>query len=851
MTLGADLTVQFSLDYKKKEGEMPESGELLDLFLQHVENQNLSLYPAQEEAILSLYDGNNVLLCTPTGSGKSMVAKALHFWSFARGRRSYYTCPIKALVNEKFLDLCRSFGPENVGMVTGDATVNADAPIVCCTAEILANIVLRDGESADVHDIIMDEFHYYSDRERGVAWQLPLLVSKYSRFLLMSATMGDPEPFQEQLKILTGLPTDIVKSEERPVPLEFIYSESPLTQTLVNLVETGHAPVYLVSFTQREAAEFAQGLLSVELSSKDEKKLIAAELLGFKFSSPYGKEIKKLLRHGVGVHHAGLLPKYRLLVERLAQKGLLKVICGTDTLGVGVNVPIRTVHFTKLCKYDGEKTGVLKVRDFHQIAGRAGRKGFDDQGTVVVQAPEHAIENLSLSAKAGGDPKKLRKIKKKQPPQRGYAHWDQLTFDKLRDSAPEKLKSSFQVSHGMILNVLSRPNDGCNAVRQLIRDCHETDNTKAKLRRQGFKLFRSLVERDIVEFVTDGSGKKIRVNVELQDDFSIFQELAIWLLDTLPKLDPETEEYALDKLTMIEAICENPRVILLKQLDKLKGQKIGELKSEGVDYDERMAIIEDMTYPKPHEEFIYAEFNGFQRQHPWLDDSNIKPKSIARDMFEQYMSFDEYIKEYGLQRSEGILLRYLSEVYKVMTQTVPDYLHEEDFEEIVLFLKLVVGQVDNSLLEEWEKIKNPEAVQTQKEAVEVDLSDITRNKKGFSIIIRNTVFKLLRMLAQEKFGPLCDSLEPSTSKTWREPDISAAIKPYYEQHQYISTDKDSRAPRYHTLTKTDDNFWRVEQILTDADEHNDWMMVLQIDLNKSRESQDCVISLESIEEIGN
>jgi len=444
---------------------------LLGRFLEYTESRQLQLYPAQESAILELFEDKNVILNTPTGSGKSLVATALHFQAISQGRRSIYTCPIKALVNEKFMALCRDFGPNRVGLSTGDATVNHDAPILCCTAEILANIALREGTAANVQDVAMDEFHYYADRDRGVAWQIPLLTLPQTRFLLMSATMGETSFFETELTRLTGRPTATITSTDRPVPLKHEYSELPLAKTLETLVSSGRAPVYVVHFTQLEAAQSAQDFTSINVCTREEKAALAAALEGFKFSSPYGPEIKKWLRHGIGLHHAGLLPKYRVLVEQLAQKGLLKVICGTDTLGVGVNVPIRSVLFTRLCKFDGQKTVILTARDFHQISGRAGRKGFDDLGWVVAQAPEHVIENLKLSEKSARDGKKTVK---RQPPEKNFVNWDKHTYVRLIAALPERLVSRFQVSHGMLLNVLSRPGDGCRAMQHLIHDCHET-----------------------------------------------------------------------------------------------------------------------------------------------------------------------------------------------------------------------------------------------------------------------------------------------------------------------------------------------------------------------------------------
>ena len=474
---------------------------VLDKFVAVAAAKGLALYPEQEEAILELFDGKNVILATPTGSGKSLVAAALHFKALCAGERSVYTCPIKALVNEKFFALCRDFGPDNVGMMTGDASVNLDAPVLCCTAEILANIALAGGpRAAAIKAVIMDEFHYYSDAERGTAWQVPLLTLPGARFLLMSATLGPTEFFERELTRVTGAPAVTVRSETRPVPLAFEYSETPLAERVAQALTDGHAPVYLVHFTQRDAAEAAQALMSLDVCTREEKAAIAVELERVKFNSPHGKDVKRWLRHGIGVHHAGLLPKYKILVEQLAQKGRLKLICGTDTLGVGINVPIRTVLFTQLWKYDGKKAAVLAVRDFRQIAGRAGRKGFDDRGYVIAQAPEHVVENKRNEEKLKDNPQKLKKLGKARAPE-GAVGWDAKTFERLQTAPPEGLTSRFAVSHGMMLLLLGREGDGCRAMQRLIRESHEPPVRKAALRKRAWQLFRALVAREIVAIV--------------------------------------------------------------------------------------------------------------------------------------------------------------------------------------------------------------------------------------------------------------------------------------------------------------------------------------------------------------
>ena len=808
--------------------------QILDHFLDYAQEKKLVLYGAQEEAILELLDGKNVILNTPTGSGKSLVALALHYDSIARGRRSYYTSPIKALVNEKFFALCRELGPENVGMITGDASVNPGAPVICCTAEILMIDALRDGARANIQDVVMDEFHYYSDRERGVAWQVPLLALPQARFLLMSATLGDTEPFEKALTELNELPTTVVRSAVRPVPLDFKWSEDPLHEAVSKLIRAGRAPIYLVSFTQRECAEEAQNFTSVELCTKEEKKAIADELAGVKFTSPYGKEFQRFLRHGMGIHHAGLLPRYRILVEKLAQKGLLKIIFGTDTLGVGVNVPIRTVLLTKLCKFDGEKTQILSVRDFQQICGRAGRKGFDDLGTVIVQAPEHVIENLANERKAAGDPKKLKKLVKRKPPEKGYVPWTEETFRKLVDGKPEALVSRFKVTHAMLLHVLSRPpgeygEDGCRAMRDLIFDSHESDASKRKIGRHAFQLFRSLVDRKIIEF------NPLRVNVDLQEDFSLNHALSLYLVDTIKLLDPKHPDYAYDVLTLVESILENPDAVLRKQLDRIKSEKMQELKAQGMEFDERIEELEKLEYPKPNREFIYDSFNAFAAAHPWIGQENIRPKSIAREMVENLHSFGDYVREYELQRSEGVLLRYLSEAYKTLIQNVPGYDQSDELYDIAVSLGGMIREIDSSLIDEWERMRNPEAVaetvaETVSESEAEAVRDVTRNRREFKILVRNAVFRLVRELSAGRFESVRESVEAEGRPELAELDHASSA--YAAGHSRLLTDTKARGAAFFRLNE-EQGAWSVQQILVDADGHNDWALSVTVDLAAS------------------
>ena len=827
---------------------------LLDRFLDYTAATRIVLYPAQENAILELYDERNVILNTPTGSGKSLVATALHFKSVAQGKRSVYTCPVKALVNEKWLALCREFGPKNVGLSTGDASVNRDAPILCCTAEILANIALRDGADAKIDDVVMDEFHYYSDRDRGVAWQIPLLTLPRARFLLMSATLGDTGFFETELTRLNGRETITIASKDRPVPLEHTYAETPLPRTLEAILSDGKAPVYVVHFTQLDAAQSAQDFTSINVCSREEKAAIANALEGFRFSSPYGAEIKKFLRHGIGLHHAGLLPKYRVLTEQLAQRGLLKVICGTDTLGVGINVPIRTVLFTQLCKYDGRKTAILSARDFHQIGGRAGRKGFDDRGWVIVQAPEHVIENLILEQKKtdGG-----KKFVKRKPPERNFVNWDRQTFTRLVSAPPEALASQFQVTHGMLLNVLSRRTDGCVAMRELIAHSHESARAKKDHTKRAWQLFRALVDKRIIGFIPRiAEGAKLRVNVELQDDFSMNQTLSLFLHDTIPLMDPNAPDYALVLLTLVESILEDPDVILRRQLDKLKGQAIAQMKMEGLDYNARMEELEKLEHPKPNRDFIYSTFNDFASRHPWVGAENIRPKSIAREMFEEFRSFSDYIKVYDLQRSEGVLLRHLSSVHKTLTQSVPDSVKNDTVREMEIYLGTMLRQVDSSLLEEWERMCDPdwqrrdEQPEVRPPGSEEALRDITRDPKTFTAAIRNRIFAFLSDIIRGELDEalvLVPSSENAEGGPWNAERLRHALAEHHTTHARIRLDPEARNIRHTYVTPSEDKrHWRIQQMLIDPGEANDWVAEFDADLALSRTSGEPALRLSRI-----
>lgn len=786
-----------------------------------------SLYPAQDEALLELASGSNVILATPTGSGKSLVAVGAHLFALTRGQRSYYTAPIKALVSEKFFALCEVFGADKVGMVTGDAAVNADAPIICATAEILANMALREGSAADVGQVVMDEFHFYADPDRGWAWQVPLLELPRAQFLLMSATLGEVDFFASDIERRTGNPTAIVSGTERPVPLTFSYARTSITETLEELVTTHQAPVYVVHFTQAAALERAQALTSVNFASRAEKDAIATAIGEFRFAAGFGKTLSRLIRHGIGVHHAGMLPKYRRLVERLAQEGLLKVVCGTDTLGVGINVPIRTVLLTGLTKYDGVRTRRLKAREFHQIAGRAGRAGFDTMGTVVVQAPDHEVENTRLIAKAGDDPKKQRKVQRRKPPE-GFVSWSEETFDRLVHAQPEPMVSRFSVTNAMLLNVIARPGNCFDAMRHLLEDNHEPRPAQRKHILRALRLYRALRDAGVVQQLPepDAQGRRARLTVDLQRDFALDQPLSPFALAAFDLLDKESTSYTLDVVSLIESTLEDPRQLLMAQQHKARGVAIQEMKADGIEYDERMELLEDVTWPKPLAELIEPAFETYRGGHPWVSEFAPSPKSVVRDMIERSMTFAELISFYELARSEGVVLRYLADAYRALRRTVPESARTEELEDITEWLGELIRQVDSSLLDEWEQLTNPGAeTDTDQVAFGAEsVRPITANERAFRVMVRNAMFRRVELASLRHWHTL-DELGTG-------PDWETALAPYFAEYERIGIGPDARGPQLFQIERRP-GFWQVRQVLDDPAGDHGWSVDATVDLAES------------------
>ncbi|WP_454930801.1 DEAD/DEAH box helicase [Actinomyces israelii] len=876
---------------------VPEPDEVYLAFSEWAESTGRPLYPHQDEALSEILQERHVIAATPTGSGKSMIALAAHTASLARGGRSYYTAPLKALVSEKFFELVRLFGADNVGMVTGDTSINAAAPIICCTAEILANQSLREGGALDVDSVVMDEFHYYADPQRGWAWQVPLLELPQAQMVLMSATLGDVSFLAADMRERTGREVAVVDDAVRPVPLEMDYVVEPIGELLQRLVQQGKAPAYVVHFSQREAIERATSLLSVDLGAKARKAELAAALGSFRFGGGFGATLSRLLRRGIGVHHAGMLPRYRRLVERLARLGLLSVICGTDTLGVGINVPIRSVVLTSLVKFDGTRERHLTAREFHQIAGRAGRAGFDTRGYVEVQAPEHVIENARALAKAGDDERKRRRIVRKKAPE-GRISWTDKTFERLRDAAPETLTSQFQVTTTMVLSLMERDGDPVAAMAELLSRVHEGEAERRRHVRRAIRIYQSLRTAGVLEHVSSARAAadgrpRLRLAIDLPGDFALNQPLAPFALAAMDLLNADSPEHTLDVVSVVEATLDDPRPLLYAQQRAARGEAIAAMKAEGLDYDERMEALEEITWPRPLADLLAPALEMYKQANPWIAEHELRPKSVVRDMVENAMTFSDLISRYELGRSEGVVLRYLTDAYRALRQVVPDEHRTPEVDELIDWLGALVRAVDSSLLDEWEALGAAQSGRTEEAA---DLMEgnrpktddstgsgdsvgverafgagadgrvaLTRNLHAFRVAVRREMFRRVELMARDDVEGLGRLDAPSG---WGEGRWDGVLARYWDEYDWIGTDTAARASSLAPLDEAPDavalaaagvserliealeaagrKVWLATQVVEDPNGDHDWRLVALVDLAECDREERAVVHLLSV-----
>ncbi len=791
------------------------------------------LYPHQEDAAIALASGSHVVLATPTGSGKSMAAIAGIVLARNAGRRSVWTAPIKALVAEKFFELVDLLGANEVGLAIGDASINRDAPVLVCTAEVLANLALGDAflHHAAPGFACLDEFHYYGDTDRGWAWQVPLLLPNDTQFLLASATLGDVSPIIADLETRTSTPVENITSVNRPIPLYPEWRATPLAESIVDAVERGLYPVYLVHSTQSAAVEQAQSLVSLPLTTREQREAIAAAVKGERLTTGFGQTLARYLRNGVGVHHAGMLPRYRRLVERLAGEGLLAVICGTDTLGVGINIPIRTVLFSALTKFDGQKVRVLRAREFHQLAGRAGRPGFDPDGHVWAQAPEHVIETNRALARAGDDPKAQRKVKRSPPP-KGFVHFDENTFNRLLAASPEPLVSRFRVSPNLVSSVLARP-DGPAVLKGLMLTNHDTPTQKRAHKKRAIHVYRSLEAAGVAERLRadDGTCTGVRVGSLVDDgtddrvDVRFASPLGPFALEVLASFDRNDPSYVLDVVSVVESIIENPRAIVIAQEKAARSMEIARMKAAGVPYEERIENLDGITWTKPLAEILDSCIELYRRSHPWVWEDP-EPKSILREMLETGETFNGFIKRYKLERSEGLLLRYLTDAWRTLDRSLANDSYTDPLEDVIEWLRLLLSATDASLLDEWTKLSGGEVPEHHVGASPVV---IIGPPPAWRTSIRTAAFGWVELLARKAYPSFSERIEGAPTP-W---DLENMLAEYWAEHPSIETTTEARSAAFFSIDDSVAGTWTVTQRLCDPEGDGDWRFVGTVDLARA------------------
>ncbi len=786
------------------------------------------LYPHQEEALLALAGDEHVVLATPTGSGKSLAALAGIALARNRNERAVWTAPIKALVAEKFFDVAELLGAEQVGLATGDASINADAPVLVCTSEVFANLTLAEGNrppaDGGVGFACLDEFHFYGDRDRGWAWQVPLLSAPHCQLLVMSATLGDMTAISSDLAERSGRPVSEVTSVERPSPLYHQWRMTTVADSVIEAVEAGVSPVYVVHASQASAAERANALVSLPLTTRPQREAIAAALAGVRFAPGFGQTLARVLRNGVGVHHAGMLPRYRRLVERLAGDGLLPVICGTDTLGVGVNIPIRTVLLTALTKFDGQRVRVFNAREFHQLAGRAGRPGFDPDGHVWAQAPDHVIDNAKALARAGDDPKARRKASKASPP-KGFVHYDAATFERLISARPEALISRFKVSPDLLATVLAR-RDGPEALKALLATNHDPLPRRRQHKRRAIAIYRALEAAGVAERHRDETGRCLGVQVgslvEGSDERAALRfssPLMPYAIEVVGVLDREEPTYHLDLVSVIESVLDDPMAILNAQRELTRKIELARLKREGVEYEQRLALLDQVTWTKPLAELLSATFETYRGRHPWVEEEP-SPKSVVRELLESGETFGGFIHRYGLQRSEGLLLRYLTDAWRTLDRSLPDDAYTDAVEDVVDWLGAVIRATDASLLDEWERLVGRPAHEHVEPAAP---GAPVGPPRAWRTAMRTAVFGWVELLAHRNLSLL------ATRTGWEELTLGESMRGYWSEYESIAIDADARAANWFTLTEKPDR-WLIRQQLVDPEGNGDWAIEAEVDL---------------------
>ncbi|HEY8591039.1 MAG TPA: DUF3516 domain-containing protein, partial [Naasia sp.] len=445
-----------------------------------------------------------------------------------------------------------------------------------------------------------------------------------------------------------------------------------------------------------------------------------------------------------------------------------------------------------------------------------------------------------LIAKAGDDLKKRRKIIRKKAPE-GFVSWGEPSFRKLVEAEPEALTSRMQLTAAMLINVIGRGGDVFGNVRGLVFGNHESSERQYELARRALGIYRTLKAAGVVE-VVDG---RVRLLVDLPPNFALNQPLSPFALAAFELLDAEAPTHALDVISVIEATLDDPRPVLSQQEYKARGEAVAAMKAEGIEYDQRMELLEEITHPRPLAELLEQAFETFASSQPWVRDFALRPKSVVRDMFERAMTFTEFVGFYQLGRSEGLVLRYLSDAYRAIRQTVPDASTGEELRDIVEWLGELVRQVDSSLVDEWEQLINP-ADDPDAPVVPPAPPSVLTNRRAFLVLVRNELFRRVQLAARDRADQLgeLDAESGMDEEAW-----GRALDAYYAEHDTIGTGPAARGPGMLQVAEEPD-VWRVQQIVDDPAGDHDWRITADVDLAASEEQGVAVVRVTGLIRLG-
>jgi superfamily II DNA/RNA helicase len=693
-----------------------------ELAAQYLDLLPFDPYPVQEEALLAWFTASEgILVCAPTGTGKTLIAEAAMYEALRTGKRAYYTTPLIALTEQKLQELRLAvtrwgFPGDAIGLVTGNRRVNPDAPLLVVVAEILFNRLLREeADFAHVSSVVMDEFHSFNDLERGIVWEFSLgLLPKHVRLMLLSATVGNAMEFIHWVKRTHDRQLDLVQSEQRKIPLTYQWvGDALLTEHIEQMAagsdENRFTPALVFCFNRDECWTVAEQLKGKNLLADGQQARLNDELKNYNWSGGAGPKLKQILQRGVGVHHAGLLPRYKRIVESLFQRKLLSVCVCTETLAAGINLPARSVVLPNLMKGPPDDKKLIDASSAHQMFGRAGRPQFDKQGFVFALAHEDDVKILRWKAKYdqipedSKDPQLIRakkQLKKKMPTRRaGQAYWTEAQFDALRKAAPRKLQSRGALPWRLLAYMLDASPD-VEPIRQLVA---KRLMPPTRLEAAQRALDQMLLTLWAAGYITldpppplSAGGKQRATGDAVPSETSVYRAERAQPTPQLPKLlmlrgvNPLYGLFVInhlgiadecERIQALESILDMPgtvaRSVRVPGPDELPPGPLAvnrldaQLLQQGLATPEELGAGDARDDENDRHRSMFAEEKVwplvlaeklkrlFDDDFPHVGDLRITPVWAAGDLLELGGDFETYISTKRLQKQEGIIFRHL------------------------------------------------------------------------------------------------------------------------------------------------------------------------------------------------